>query len=1006
METLTEESSEARKLSTTLATAFFSLSVVVLLLYGGVKTYHEVKIQQALISNMQQLIAQDAAKTVSGFINENFSTLETASRLTDLFAVSEAQRQQFLQGILGLRRALRQVLLLNTRNQVIAQSSRLSMEASSRFMDQVKYIKPGKKPQKKRTIGPVYIDSVTSEPIVSIAVPVTDAFGDSQGTLLAELNLKSMWDIVDHLKVGETGYVYVCDREGNLLACHDTARVLRGENVSRLQAVANFIHNRSSLQPDTATSYQGIMGLTVVGTYAPLESPDWAVISELPWKEAYREIALSVVTAIGITLVMACFAGIFGTFIAKRLAVPVINLTETASRIAAGETDLQAEAGGPREIARLAMAFNSMTAQLRQSLMDLEQRYADLKRTEKALRLSEERLRLALEGTYDGIWDVDVQSGQAYFSPRYYTMMGYEPDEFPANYENWRQRLHPDDLEHSERAVLRAAEQLSRFAIEFRFRAKNGEWRWILSRGKVAESDQSGKAVRVAGSHTDITERKRVEEALRESQQMLQSVLDTIPARVFWKDLALNFLGCNSPFALDAGLQSPEEIVGRNDFEMGWAEQADLYRSDDRLVLETGIAKLGYEEPQTTPAGDRIWLRTSKVPLSDVKGEIRGLLGTYEDITVYKQAEEALRKYELIVSTSRDLMALINRDYIYETVNESYLTAHQRSRLDAVGRPVSDIMGESVFKDKIKGRLDQALSGQAVHFQETFDFAGLGRRIMDVNYFPILDENGKVEGVVLNARDITETRKLEEQLIQSQKIESIGTLAGGVAHEINNPLNGIMNYAQLILDSMETDNPASGFAQEILQETQRIAGIVRNLLTFARREKQSHSPAQLTDVITAVLSLIQTVMRHDQIELELAIPEDLPKIKCRSQQIQQVLMNLMTNARDALNERYLGYSPEKKLRIAAELITIQGRRFIRTTVEDTGPGIPEEIRDRIFDPFFTTKPKETGTGLGLSISYGIVKDHGGELSVESKPYHYTRFHMDLPVDNGWTLGEN
>ena len=143
METLAEESSKARKLSTILATAFFSLSVVVLLLYGGVKTYHEVKIQQALISNMQQLIAQDAAKTVSGFINENFSTLETASRLTDLYAVSEAERQQFLQGILGLRRALRQVLLLNTRNQVIAQSSRLSMEASSRLMDQVKYIKPG-----------------------------------------------------------------------------------------------------------------------------------------------------------------------------------------------------------------------------------------------------------------------------------------------------------------------------------------------------------------------------------------------------------------------------------------------------------------------------------------------------------------------------------------------------------------------------------------------------------------------------------------------------------------------------------------------------------------------------------------------------------------------------------------------------------------------------------------------------------------------------------------------
>ncbi len=116
-------------------------------------------------------------------------------------------------------------------------------------------------------------------------------------------------------------------------------------------------------------------------------------------------------------------------------------------------------------------------------------------------------------------------------------------------------------------------------------------------------------------------------------------------------------------------------------------------------------------------------------------------------------------------------------------------------------------------------------------------------------------------------------------------------------------------------------------------------------------------------------------------------------------------MNLMTNARDALNERFPGYSPEKRLRVFAALIKKEGRRFIRTTVEDSGIGVPEEIRDRIFDPFFTTKPKETGTGLGLSISYGIVKDHGGVLSVESEPGRPTRFHMDLPVDNGWKLPE-
>jgi signal transduction histidine kinase len=292
-----------------------------------------------------------------------------------------------------------------------------------------------------------------------------------------------------------------------------------------------------------------------------------------------------------------------------------------------------------------------------------------------------------------------------------------------------------------------------------------------------------------------------------------------------------------------------------------------------------------------------------------------------------------------------------------------------------------------------------------VNYQAPFDFAGLGRRIMDVTYFPMLDETGSVLGVVVNSRDITETRKLEEQLIQAQKIESIGTLASGVAHEINNPINGIMNYAQLILDREGEGNLSSEYATEIIHETERIAGIVRNLLTFARHEKQSQSPALLSDIVSSVLSLIQTVMRRDQIDLEVSIPDGLPSIRCRSQQIQQVLMNLMTNARDALNERYPGHSPDKKLRISAGVFCKEDREFIRITVEDRGNGIPAEIRKRIFDPFFTTKPKETGTGLGLSISYGIVRDHGGELSVEGEPGQPTRFHVDLPLNNGETLGK-
>ncbi len=258
-------------------------------------------------------------------------------------------------------------------------------------------------------------------------------------------------------------------------------------------------------------------------------------------------------------------------------------------------------------------------------------------------------------------------------------------------------------------------------------------------------------------------------------------------------------------------------------------------------------------------------------------------------------------------------------------------------------------------------------------------------------------------------RDISERKsfernriEMEMQLRQKQKLESIGTLAGGVAHEINNPVNGIINYAQLILEDPSSSEQAMDFSREIIHEGQRVTEIVKNLLSFARQEKQTHSPALISDIIKHTVSLIHTVMRHDQITLEVEIPEDLPIIKCRSQQIQQVLMNLLTNARDALNERYKDYDEDKKIMIRCALFYREKRRWIMIVVEDHGAGIPENIREKIFDPFFTTKPRDIGTGLGLSISHGIVKDHHGELYFELNP-GFTKAVLELPVDNGWEL---
>jgi len=255
----------------------------------------------------------------------------------------------------------------------------------------------------------------------------------------------------------------------------------------------------------------------------------------------------------------------------------------------------------------------------------------------------------------------------------------------------------------------------------------------------------------------------------------------------------------------------------------------------------------------------------------------------------------------------------------------------------------------------------------------------------------------------LHKRAEEEKEKLQAQLLQSQKMESIGTLASGVAHEINNPLNVMLNYGQLLLDDASDPDRVKDFAGNIMKEGERVAVIVRTLLSYARQEKESHSPAQIADIIRSSLSLIGSVLRKAQIEIVCEIPEWLPSIKCRSQQIQQVLMNLLTNARDALIERYPMGSGDKIIRIVASPIEREGAHWVRLSVEDHGDGIPADTAERLFNPFFTTKPRDKGTGLGLSISYEIVADHHGELWFETELGRGTKFHIDLPVDNGWSL---
>ena len=389
MKTKTKEPQPARSLPTTLAIAFFALSFLALLLNGSFAVFTNIRAYQDTISARQLYIAQDASKTVAGFIQEKFGVLETAIEFINPTTTSNETQQTVLETLLGRQPAFRQIALLSTTGQQTAEVSRISSELSPQFKEQFKMDVLTQTKDAQRYVSPVYIDDLTSEPLVIIAVPAHNVFGDFQGVLVAEVNLKFMWDLVDQLKVGDTGYAYVVDDQGNLIAFEDTARVLRGENVQQISEVKEFIENPSKAADLTSgiTSYTGLLGTTVLGIYVPLGIPNWAVVIELPSTEAYQPVFQSVAVSIITILAMAILAGLAGVWVARRLAAPLIDLSNTVNKFATGNLETVAKVAGPIEIAQVASSFNSMASQLRNLISSLEQRVAD--RT-KALATSAE----------------------------------------------------------------------------------------------------------------------------------------------------------------------------------------------------------------------------------------------------------------------------------------------------------------------------------------------------------------------------------------------------------------------------------------------------------------------------------------------------------------------------------------------------------------------------------------------------------------------------------------
>ncbi len=498
---------------------------------------------------------------------------------------------------------------------------------------------------------------------------------------------------------------------------------------------------------------------------------------------------------------------------------------------------------------------------------------------------------------------------------------------------------------------------------------------------------------------------------LRHQSGALQ--LSELRFRSLFENAAIGMIVLDSEGRILEANQALGDFLGYHPQELSTLSVKEVSHPDDRDETETLYRQvrqgsrdlIEYEKRYLRKDGTEVWGFVSIRWLKNENGRAGHGIAILIDIDERRRAEERLRRSEENSQRlSREYQVLLDgiRDPLLLLTPELNVVWANRSAAESCGRTPEEIRGLACHQICLNRA---AACPECVARRTLADAApASGRisapdgRVWDIRTFPIHDKDGKVVKVIEHSQNITETLRLQEEAARSAHLASLGELAAGVAHEINNPINGIINYAQLLGDKLAADSREKEMTARIIREGERIATIVRNLLSFARMRPEQKTRVSVCEVLLDAYVLVEAQLRKDGTEVVLDLPPHLPEILAHGQQLQQVFLNLASNARYALNEKYPGRHPEKILAISARCHHDRGRKRLRLAFRDQGVGIPAEVLDKVLDPFFTTKPNGAGTGLGLSISHGILSDHGGSLHIESEAGAYTCVTVDLPAE--------
>lgn len=614
---------------------------------------------------------------------------------------------------------------------------------------------------------------------------------------------------------------------------------------------------------------------------------------------------------------------------------------------------------------------------------------------QEELRVSQQRLALALESANQGLYDVNLRTGETVVNETYALMLGYDPKGFVEKLETWRERLHPEDrarvMESFDDYI---AARVDAYRAEFRLKTATGEWLWVLSLGRVVERDARGRARRMLGTHTDITERKSAEARSADALAFLQTVLHSSPMGIVAYGPDGRAAIANETLARIIGTDVPG-ILRQNFRELeswrrhGWIEAAERALATRQEVVSRGR--------YTSTFGRDLWLETRFVPF--VYAREPHLLVLVNDETEKQRTLADLKLMETAVRAAPVGWVVTDPEGVIQWVNPGFTALTGYTAEEAVGR------NPRVLKSGRHPAEFYATMWATIRRGEVWTGEVFNQRKDGVQYHermtiaPVHGEDGSIAHYVAIKQDITEQKQLEQQLTRAQRLDSIGMLASGIAHDLNNIFAPILLSLELL--KLEYPMPGARRLVDMIEGAgQRGAGIVKQVLTFARGiegERVELQPKYLIKEIAQILG--ETLPRDIRVETEVSAM--LSPVLGNATQLHQVLLNLAINARDAM-------PGGGRLTISAQDAWVDEGRAARNpplkpglhvaiTVSDTGTGIPPEVLERMFEPFFTTKPTGKGTGLGLSTVYGIVRSHGGAVEVKTELGSGTEFCVLLPA---------